>query len=46
MFLTGKGEEASRILERAARLRLRFACDEQEIPPGTFKQETRGDLYM
>ncbi|UVP18678.1 hypothetical protein NXX07_14810 [Bacteroides fragilis] len=30
--LTGKGEEASRILERAARLRLRFACDEQEIP--------------
>ena len=32
MFLTGKGEEASRILERAARLRLRFACDEQEIP--------------
>ena len=32
MFLTGKGGEASRILERAARLRLRFACDEQEIP--------------
>lgn len=32
MFLMGKGEEASRILERAAKLRLRFASTETEIP--------------
>lgn len=32
MFLMGKGEEASRILERAAKLRMRFASTETEIP--------------
>lgn len=32
MFLMGKGEEASRILERAAKLRLRFASTETELP--------------
>ena len=32
MFLIGKGEEASRILERAAKLRLRFASTKTEIP--------------
>lgn len=32
MFLMGKGEEASRILDRAAKLRMRFANTENEIP--------------
>lgn len=32
VFLMGKGEEASRILERAAKLRMRFASTETEIP--------------
>ena len=36
MFLMGKGEEASRILERAAKLRLRFASTETEIPEENF----------